>query len=292
MTPLSQEQPDRKSKRKRASLHLLEACPCDWNDYSIVHYCPLGCPCRCRDDAVALVAELVEAAWLDASPPIPAMNRWTKIAPPLSWFLFGMLFYNILPAMMKEARKSINDVEQDPFAAVWDAIGPTSEEGMRRVRSVRWHRAEQWLAHSSTRYVLCLSAMAFQVVRSFFASNFDNAKLGGRGNLATWCSSDSPALRTIRHACDVLRQPHAQFWDILRESREWTPLLAHETACVFMNLIGGVFIRCVSPFREWPFVTFTLLSNELSPERRERLLDNIASVRSAVCMLAPICETT
>ena len=77
-------------KRVQSRQELLIVCPGDWADSSgIGHVCTLHCKCRNRDDAVTLVTDTICAAFLACRPPIPALNRWNRVFPPLvSWMAF------------------------------------------------------------------------------------------------------------------------------------------------------------------------------------------------------------
>ena len=88
----------KKHARAEAYSELLDFVPIRWQPSGkIVHYCHHGCGCTSEDHALNRLLGILDNAYFCTSITVPALNRWNTILAPLLWFLFGHLFFGILP---------------------------------------------------------------------------------------------------------------------------------------------------------------------------------------------------
>jgi hypothetical protein len=66
-----------------------------WDGGRCVHYQPLGCT-RSREDIVQEMAESAKDYLFSAIPAVPAVNKWTKLAPCCDWVCMALLVHNLL----------------------------------------------------------------------------------------------------------------------------------------------------------------------------------------------------
>ena len=84
--------PSKKMKRYHAWKRLSEFLVGPLDSDMIGHYCPFGCHSS-RQEAVDEAVGLFEEVFLNHPPLVPAYNKFTKISPPVIWFmLFCSLF--------------------------------------------------------------------------------------------------------------------------------------------------------------------------------------------------------
>ena len=89
--------PDDRAERFKAMDKLVRICPGDWSDTTGVDFVSsLEDSCNSRDDAVDLVSETFIQAFLSCRPPIPALNRWNRVYPPLVFWLAFLCFHGII----------------------------------------------------------------------------------------------------------------------------------------------------------------------------------------------------
>jgi hypothetical protein len=194
---------------------LLDACPGDWSAHLIVHYCSAACRCTSRDDAVKLVVKLLLDAGLDCKPPIPAVNRWNKVYPSMSWWMFGCAFYNIVPSAF--AAVKAKQGRKNEVGAVHDLIGPVTEAIHRHTTTVRWNRAEVWLASDVCRKSLVMGTHFMQLGLKVMMANFAQCRKGSEADILTWIDPRvSPAYKLIHNLADSQRNPNHENWQFIR----------------------------------------------------------------------------
>ena len=84
-------------------------------------------------------------AFFSCLPPIPAVNRWGKLAGPVAWWLGASSFYSVMPQVLLLAREQMGGAEEaDPITAATVGLGePETEAHVRLVRQTRWKKALQ-----------------------------------------------------------------------------------------------------------------------------------------------------
>eukprot|EP00969_Alexandrium_andersonii_P033357 1456540-Alexandrium_andersonii.AAC.1 len=77
---------------------LVDLLPGDWQDASgMCHVCCLGCHSS-REAAIDDIMLALDQCFLSTMPRIPALNRWTKLFQPASWWCIGSLIHGLFPA--------------------------------------------------------------------------------------------------------------------------------------------------------------------------------------------------
>ena len=56
-----------------------------WNKGRPTHFCGPGCKCTSQDDARLRFRTLIDELFLQRLPAAPALNKWTKLLPPICW---------------------------------------------------------------------------------------------------------------------------------------------------------------------------------------------------------------
>ena len=123
--------------RSAARRELLDFCQGDWrNAENLIHYCCITCSCRNREHAVEKLCGLLDRGFLNAKPPIPAVNRWNKLFAPMTWWCFAVNFHNLAAQAVVQARELDGGGESEA-GAILDAVGPESERIYRLKKQLR-----------------------------------------------------------------------------------------------------------------------------------------------------------
>ena len=178
------------SSRQLGRWRLLDLCAGDWSaGGKILHYCGLECPCKDRDDAVALVMDALMDSWLGILPPIPALNKWNKVYAPASWWTFGVLFYSIVGRALASAKQDIvggGDFE-DLALHVDGLIGPASAESVKLVKLARWKKTTEWLNSPFTFPRLTTHVCAMKTILSLMGRAFEESRLRNTCSITPGC---------------------------------------------------------------------------------------------------------
>lgn len=275
------------TRKREARSKLLEVCPGDWRDSSkVVHYCGLDCECKSRGDAAELVMSTLTVAFLATRPPVPAVSRWTKLYPPLVWWTFALSFHNIAACFVKMLR---SDLEQERVElmhllhSVGEGLGPRTEISFRKERIGRMNRTAVFLDHGETQLKMSVAACCMQPALPLLGNFFAQARLvTGSSTVIPLCSpTTSPVAKLLDNLWLLLANPGHTHWIPIASQepgQAWCQKSLDTMATASIKYMGHVFMRCVSPFREWPWRLVGLL--------HEHLRDTVAA---DVVSLNPCC---
>ena len=135
--------------RSAARQKLVAICPGLWcPDGKLTYYAGAGTRANAREAAGNEVADVLEAAYLAVRPPTPAVNRWSKVHGPFSWWAFGISFFGLTPKAFTMAEQ---DAHQDEgVISNIDMLGPPDEQAYRQLKRSRWTKATAFLVAPST----------------------------------------------------------------------------------------------------------------------------------------------
>ena len=134
-----------------------------------------------------------------------------------------------------------------------DPVGPTSESIERAKIRIRWMRTWEWCSNPITADVMLLGAKTFECGLRMLGDLF--ATVGSKDSAATILPfvhhSTSPAEKLIREITVDMRHPDRNEWALCWP---WAPATTHNVATALWTFLGEVFMRCVDPFNQWPFL--------------------------------------
>ena len=98
----------RRKVRQEAYERLTAVVTGDPNERRVVHNC-VPWACFNKNDAQCLkdVEQAIMNVLFDATPPIPALNRWTKLYPVVAWFACATLMHGLLDEAFMEATSKV-----------------------------------------------------------------------------------------------------------------------------------------------------------------------------------------
>ena len=119
-----------------------------WDGDALVHHCPLGC-CHSIEESRRKLVDLLVDVLLCRLPPVPALNRWTKLFPAVSWFAAGCLICGILPKLWDRSVLRV-DNSNALGEVMLNLLEPESDEIHRRVGQARAQKVIRWINHRRT----------------------------------------------------------------------------------------------------------------------------------------------
>ena len=183
-------------------------------------------------------------AFFSCLPPIPAVNRWGKLAGPVAWWLGASSFYSVMPQVLLLAREQMGGAEEaDPINAATVGLGePETEAHVRLVRQTRWKKALRWLLDNLTKLHLSICCCIMQPGITFMGKALFDARLREASSVLPYLSrATSPAERTFIRLADRMRAQASEYWCcITGDSGEWTDTALHLTATCCLMYHWGV----------------------------------------------------
>lgn len=147
------------SSKRRARAKLLRMCAGDWSDDEhIDHHCSILCPCTSFDDAVDVITDLIMESFMGSPPPVPAINRWNRVYPPLVWWMMMGAFHAVgFDACVLVADAAVKE-EEEQVELVIDPLAAPSEDSHRIARVSRLKKMKLWCSSKDTLPKLLLGA--------------------------------------------------------------------------------------------------------------------------------------
>lgn len=269
-----------RQRRVIARRSLLKLCQGDWSDRSaIIHNCSLNCSCRCFGDAAHLVTNTVCDAFLSATAPIPALNRWNRVYPPLAWWMGALAFHQVCSdACIMVARGLATDGDE---RNVIDPLDPPTEQSFRREHLGRLRKMCAWLEAELTvpRVMLGVTIMhpAMKLLASFFAA----ARLGSDSNIISFCHpATSPAERAIVALLKLSASDDDPGWLPFLQGSGWTAAKTHAASTAVLGFVGHLVMKCAMPFHVWPMELAKLAHPAVPADMKQQVANSFWALKS------------
>lgn len=218
----------------------------------------------------------LDDAFLSRRPPIPALNRWNKLHPPLIWWLAALTLLGgvVARAVLRtssEWRQGADPEKTEQLETAAAGTSPTSEADERRQRAARYKKLETFLTTPSTTVFLACQAIVCKPALELMGHFFTSIANGENTITPFLHPSTSPAWAAIRRLVGLLGSGD-DHWAPVRGSA-WTSETLGLAATLCFSMIGNLFMRCVVPFMEWPWLCGHLLSPAVTDEDKATLQD-------------------
>lgn len=259
--------------RRQRGAELLSACPGNWRERPITHWCS-----ECADDEAAiehvfLLATSVAFGVLG----IPALNKWLSMWPLISDITMAFCFHRIFVDAMRHAL----NISEDEAAAGYDSA--SESELLGQPGNQAWHRQERrralralaWIEHRDTPWKLMLYLLTVGPVMRLHYTLFKYAQASPRGE----------SLSYLFDLCDMRKSVAAhilgQLTSMLLSGDRWGPLLAMlgstswPSRCkstageIALMLYAQVWRRLIQCYTSWPWRLVPLAHPDISQERKE-----------------------
>jgi hypothetical protein len=246
------------------------------------HYCPIGCHDG-KQSAIDQIVQDMRIAHLALHVPVPAVNRWTKLFGPLSYFHVGSVFGHLpasLQALSKNLSRGLGVLDVDAL------VGPGDEDTYEQKRKVRANKCAAWMSRETTRHQQAVGIATLKPLVSLMGKFFEEAKLtkSGSGSSMEFCiRATSPAHATLNRYFDLLGQPDASFWLPARGPGGWSQHCLKLVASAVYFSVGSVHHRLVRPFESWPWPLAKLVSDLTSTEEKDGVVEAFMAKDAECC---------
>ncbi|CAE7372728.1 unnamed protein product [Symbiodinium sp. CCMP2456] len=264
---------------------------------TVTHYCPLGC----HTSREAFVEELYRdlcTLFFDAPPPVPAFNKWTKVAPVLQWFGPLLRVHQLLPQILEPVLASARTAaasritkeflpeDGDQEEMLEDASRDFVKQEYLRIR--RFHTfvtapniGDKVIA------VLCSMLPSLNVLGAFFKSATEPGQV--LANAPEACTaldlgmpSRSPALKAMAVLIEALSDERHSLWQaLLPATAAWTDELYCVASTAVLLQLGQLYSRLVQPFASWPWKAARFFENDAVVTQAEK--EDLAKELLALC---------
>ena len=238
---------------------------------AVVHFCPFGC----HSSREAVLQELYQdfcTLFFDAPPPVPAFNKWTKVAPVLQWFSPLFAVHQLLPQLLEPVLASIQEAASSRLAKSFlpDAEGEGASLGLgdesgdffkQEYLRVRRFHSFVTAPNAGQKVIAVLLSMlpSLNVLGSFFRSAMEPVHMLQSSKkpctaLDLGRPSCSPANKAVKVLLEALSDERSSFWQaFLPQDAAWTENLYCVAATALCLQVGQLQSRLVLPFAAWPW---------------------------------------
>lgn len=268
-----------RQRRVVARRSLLKLCQGDWSDgRTVVHNCSLSCPCRCFEDAVCLVADTACDALVSATAPIPALNRWNRVFPPLTWWMGALAFHRVVSDACVMVARGLAFDDEEKHAI--DPLDPPTEQSFRREHVGRLRKMCAWLEADLTIPRLTLGVTIMHPAMVLLASFFAAARLGAQSNITSFCHpSTSPAEKAIVALLKLLASEQDPRWLTFLQGSGWTAAKTHAASTAVLGFAGHLAMKCAMPFHVWPMEIAKLVHPAVPVDVKRQVADRFWALK-------------
>jgi len=280
-----QEYESEKSRRDRRR-ELLRLCPRSClRSGGLEHFCPAGC-CRSRQEAVETVTSAFAGGYLDIRPAVPALNKWTKLFQPVSWWAFGIIYGDIIPTAFKRLKPSSLSAMED-VEGILRLVGPdgvgldVGRETYQVLESMRYNKALAWLQDKWTKLKVMVPTLVMKPSLRTMGRFFEDSSLAA----TTICSSvipfvwhtSSPAADAVKAYAGLLMNEDAEYWLPVSASG-WTPTTLRICSIAVLTMVGHIYLKCIHNFKAWPWALARLVHADVSEQAKQAVVEALFSL--------------
>lgn len=259
----------------------MRICPGRWQrDGKLKYHAALNCRSNTLDEAAEEVASALEHGFLSARPPVPALNRYTKIHGPIAWWAFAGLFFSLALDAFVGVQDRFAD---EPFLNI-NVAEVLDEAAFRRAQQIRWRKASSFLMSATANQSLGLGAIMLKFVGPFLGYLFASSRLATDETHVlpfmsrTTCPATKSIANILGHAAQVL-DPDCRVWAPLHAGIGVGHDLIQQIANAAWVLVGGIFIRCVMTWDEWPWPLGKLVHPDVDDGVRQDVIQQLMRTR-------------
>lgn len=121
-------------------------------------------------------------------PPVPALNRWTHLFPPIRWWYLGGLIHNLTPAAWLSLYKT-DGGRSDETIPLDLLIGPCEDDTVKQIHLSRGKKSAAWLKSKAANQRLGVMLHTLVPAVSLMADTFTAGALKRDANLLTHIDS-------------------------------------------------------------------------------------------------------
>ena len=258
-----------------------------WEPDRLEHYCPYGC-CRNLQESRQKLTGLIEEVFFAHMPGVPALNRWTKMHPPIAWWACAFAVGQLIPQAFGFIPPNSFCLGGPVELTEDDIAGAGDDATFQRKEAARFLKSKAWRSSPLTPMRLMVAATLLQPVVSLMGSFFTNAQLGGAesGGALAFCSMPtSPAVRTVSRYLQLLGAPRSAFWLPLCGIQGWTRILKTQVFAAALLMVGHLWLRLVRRFETWPWLLVRLVCPDATAQERQEIATRL--LEASDCCLDP-----
>ena len=242
----------------------------------IRHFCPPGCHAT-PESAMASLCQDWGTLFIDHPPPVIAINKWGKIAPPMLWFAAFTSIHRFVADILGRIVSRTYEQQQVEFEED-DLTGQDTQRAFLRQEAVRMKKVQAMVTAKDAPQKLMATAITVKTSLNILGAGFEASRwsAGVTTSLLDFIhESKSPPMHTITFCCQVLQDEGNPFWMPLLGWETWHEQLYITASVPQWTLIGELFSRFVVLLRQWPWKLGNLLGDEYTRALKDDLADEL-----------------
>lgn len=255
-----------------------------FSDECLVHFCPYGCCPNGRPESVRKVTEALVDGVYGLLPAVPALNRWTKLHPPIAWWAVALRVHGLIRVLWRTLPTISNeglgaDVSADML------YGLTGDKTQRLINLSRRNKTHMWLENPQSGDKLIVAALLLSIVIRIMGFLFVSGRLHTSYSILILCKA-----RTAVHTCidklftHIVMIGQDDFWlPLVGDGSELTEERMHLVWSTGLRLIGGMWQRLVWPFRHPPWLLAPCVDSDVDDAFRAARFDEARTLKSRAC---------
>ena len=264
----SAQRPIRMRSRRRLASFLSGS----WTSGSVQHSCGLGC-CRNREDTETKLFDLIMDTYMTSLPPVPAINRWTKLYPALSWWTVALKMHGMIKQMWGYIYCFAGDGDDaEPHALMQDMLHPEEDELQRQLNAARARKTWRWVKHPLTEHELLIACLVLRPVMNMMGWLFRSEASTAHASVSVLLKDNNPAAKTMQYLFAKLLDLDHQFWYLYSFSG-WSNDLLQLALGTLLRLVGALWWRISYRTLQYPWALWRAVDPDESRAERAKHVD-------------------
>lgn len=272
-------------RRAQHRRELLRLCPRSClQTGGLEHYCPAGC-CASFEESASKVTAAFFGGYLDVRPTIPALNKWTKLFQPVSWWAFGIMYGGIIPEAFQKLTRpdpSAEDIDGVLNLVGHDGVGlDVGRAAYQALESVRYKKAVTWLRDEWTKLKVTVPTLVMKVSLRTMGRFFEDSSVASSAYCASvipFCwHSTSPAFEAIQTYARLLANMDDEYW-LPVSGVGWTHTTLRMCSHATLVIMGHVYMKCYQVFQTFPWVLARLVHASATEASKIEAIEGLFSL--------------
>ena len=227
------------------------------------HVCKVGC---CRggwSETIHRLVELLLALFVYRAPPIPSLNKWTRLYPALAWWCVFSHLHRVLASVWDFVfgQAAAGHASRE---AQLDLLGPDDFEVYSKVNRVRATKVRNWLRRPKTSAELLVICICLRPILSLMGFLFKKERATAEHSITILLAPGpaNPAEQVIRFFCSKVRDLSDEFWLVLRYPA-WSTFTLQLALDTSMAIGGAIQWRVIESLRHYPWRLWLIVDSTL-----------------------------
>ena len=225
-----------------------------------MHHCKdIACCFRGTETARERLHDLIMEVFITRLPPIPALNRWTKLYPAIAWWTVGLHMSGLLKHVWGHLHGFTIENADAQQEVLVDLLVPEDDEVQRRMHAARALKTWNWIRHWATPVEAMMCCIVLRPCMSFMGFLFRSEANAAPHSATVLLKPQNPVNRLIDFLLRMLNDLDNTFWQLMAYPDGWSEFKLQLAVDAMLRMVGSLWWRLVYRLARWPWLLYRIV---------------------------------